>query len=207
MVSIPNSIRRCITAASWRCLRTTICAVRSFGRSWIFRPGSRAIRQSRAIRRKIISASSVWITAKNRQQQSFGMSGEMPRRCQDKSRSKILTPLSFKDVQMWVKSVATRLCLVRRVVALTGAGVSEESGIPTFRDPQTGLWTKYDPMVLATAEAFAQNPKLVWDWYEWRRVVRRGTQPNPGHYALAQMANLFPDFVMITQNIDGLHRL
>jgi NAD-dependent deacetylase len=94
-----------------------------------------------------------------------------------------------------------------RVVVLTGAGVSEESGIPTFRDPQTGLWKKYDPMVLATAEAFAQNPKLVWDWYEWRREVRRDTKPNPGHYALAQMQELFRHFIVVTQNIDGLHRL
>ncbi len=100
-----------------------------------------------------------------------------------------------------------RLCSASRVVVLTGAGASEESGIPTFRDPQTGLWTQYNPMMLATAEAFARDPKLVWDWYEWRREVRRGTQPNPGHYALAQMADWFPDFVVITQNIDGLHRL
>src|SRR3972149_1811072 len=83
-----------------------------------------------------------------------------------------------------------------RVVALTGAGASEESGIPTFRDPQTGLWKKYDPMVLATAEAFEQNPKLVWDWYEWRREVRRATKPNAGHYALAQMQELVPNLVV-----------
>jgi len=95
----------------------------------------------------------------------------------------------------------------KRVVVLTGAGASEESGVPTFRDPQTGLWAKYDPMVLATAEAFAQNPKLVWDWYEWRREVRRDTKPNAGHFALAQMQELFPSFVVVTQNIDGLHRL
>ncbi len=100
-----------------------------------------------------------------------------------------------------------RLRFASRVVVLTGAGASEESGIPTFRDPQSGLWAKYDPMVLATAEAFAQNPKLVWDWYEWRREVRRSTQPNAGHYALAQMQELFPHLVVVTQNIDGLHRL
>ncbi len=100
-----------------------------------------------------------------------------------------------------------RLRNASRIVVLTGAGASEESGIPTFRDPQSGLWAKYDPMVLATAEAFAQNPKLVWDWYEWRREVRRNTQPNAGHYALAQMQELFPHLVVVTQNIDGLHRL
>ena len=95
----------------------------------------------------------------------------------------------------------------KNVVVLTGAGASEENGIPTFRDPQTGLWAKYDPMVLATAEAISNNPKLVWDWYEWRREVRRDTKPNAGHYALAQMQELFPGFVVVTQNIDGLHRL
>jgi NAD-dependent deacetylase len=101
--------------------------------------------------------------------------------------------------------VAGRLSTARRVVALTGAGISEESGIPTFRDPQTGLWARYDPLTLATAEAFARDPKLVWDWYEWRRGLRRQAKPNPGHYALAKMASRLAHFVLITQNIDGLH--
>lgn len=95
----------------------------------------------------------------------------------------------------------------RRVVVLTGAGVSAESGIPTFRDAHTGLWAKYDPTQLATPEAFARNPKLVWDWYEWRRELRRNTQPNAGHYALAAMEKFFARLVIITQNIDGLHQL
>ena len=103
--------------------------------------------------------------------------------------------------------LVTRLRAAQRVVALTGAGMSAESGIPTFRDPQSGLWAKYDPTQLATVGAFERNPKLVWDWYEWRREVRRARQPNAGHYALAAMAKLFPHFVVITQNIDGLHRL
>jgi NAD-dependent deacetylase len=75
------------------------------------------------------------------------------------------------------QSLISRLRSAQRVVALTGAGVSAESGIPTFRDAQTGLWAKYDPTQLATPEAFARNPKLVWDWYEWRRALRRDTQP------------------------------
>ncbi len=108
---------------------------------------------------------------------------------------------------MDLKSVAIRLFDASRVVALTGAGVSEESGIPTFRDPQTGVWAQYDPMVIATAEAFARDPKLVWDWYEWRREVRRKSKPNPGHHALVEFENIFDDFVLITQNTDGLHRL
>lgn len=104
-------------------------------------------------------------------------------------------------------TVVSRIEPSARVVVLTGAGVSEESGIPTFRDPQTGLWAQYDPMVLATAEAFARDPKVVWDWYEWRREVRRNVQPNPGHRAIAEMDRLFSSFTVITQNIDGLHRL
>ena len=108
---------------------------------------------------------------------------------------------------MTIPNIATRLRAAARAVVLTGAGVSEESGIPTFRDPQTGLWSKYDPMVLATAEAFARDPKPVWDWYEWRRSIRRDTQPNAGHYALAEMESLFTDFIVVTQNIDGLHHL
>jgi NAD-dependent deacetylase len=85
--------------------------------------------------------------------------------------------------------------------------MSAESGIPTFRDPQSGLWAKYDPTQLAIVGAFERDPKLVWDWYEWRRKLRRNTQPNPGHYALAAMAKLFPHLVVVTQNIDGLHLL
>ncbi|MBI5652743.1 MAG: NAD-dependent deacylase [Chloroflexi bacterium] len=94
-----------------------------------------------------------------------------------------------------------------RVVILTGAGVSEESGIPTFRDAQTGLWAKYDPLELATPDAFARNPKLVWEWYEWRRALCRDAKPNPGHDALAAMEKFFARLVIVTQNIDGLHRV
>lgn len=102
--------------------------------------------------------------------------------------------------------VVPRLCTASRVVVLTGAGASEESGIPTFRDEQTGLWKRYDPMLLATREAFDKDPKLVWDWYTWRRQVRRDAKPNAGHYALAQMQDIFSSFVVVTQNVDGLHR-
>src|SRR4029079_9998815 len=73
----------------------------------------------------------------------------------------------------------------RSVAVLTGAGTSAESGVPTFRDAQTGLWAQYDPQDLATPEAFARNPKLVWDWYAWRRERVALAAPNPGHYALA----------------------
>ena len=94
-----------------------------------------------------------------------------------------------------------------RVVALTGAGVSQESGLRTFRDMQTGLWKQYRPEELASPEAFRRDPKLVWDWYAWRREAIKGVRPNPGHYALAEMAQRIPGFVLITQNVDGLHAM
>ena len=93
-----------------------------------------------------------------------------------------------------------------RVTALTGAGVSQESGLRTFRDAQTGLWAQYKPEDLASPEAFARDPKLVWDWYAMRREKVRGVEPNPGHVALAEMARRVPEFTLITQNVDGLHR-
>lgn len=95
----------------------------------------------------------------------------------------------------------------QRVAVLTGAGISAESGVPTFRDAQTGLWSRYDPAELATPQAFHQNPKLVWEWYTWRRELISRAHPNPGHYALVEMETLFPEFSLITQNVDGLHRL
>ena len=95
----------------------------------------------------------------------------------------------------------------QKVAALTGAGISKESGIPTFREAQTGLWAKYDPQQLATPQAFQRDPQLVWEWYQWRRGLIAQAEPNPGHRALAQLAGLIPEFTLITQNVDGLHRL
>lgn len=97
------------------------------------------------------------------------------------------------------------LTKAERVVALTGAGASKESGIPTFREAQTGLWAQYDPMELATPQAFQRNPALVWDWYRWRRELIGGAQPNAGHYALVEIERRLPEFTLITQNVDGLH--
>ncbi len=91
------------------------------------------------------------------------------------------------------------------MVALTGAGVSAESGIPTFRGPG-GLWRQFRPEELATPEAFGRDPKLVWEWYNWRRQLIAAAKPNPAHHALVQMERRFPHFLLITQNIDGLHR-
>lgn len=94
-----------------------------------------------------------------------------------------------------------------KLVALTGAGVSQESGLRTFRDAQTGLWAHYKPQDLASPEAFARDPKLVWDWYAWRREAIKGARPNAGHYALAEIEKKNPQFILITQNVDGLHRM
>src|SRR5262245_45589091 len=93
-----------------------------------------------------------------------------------------------------------------RVAALTGAGISAASGIPTFRDAQTGLWARFRPEELATPAAFRRDPQLVWDWYEWRRGLVARAAPNAGHRALARLQARLPAFVLITQNVDGLHQ-
>ncbi len=95
----------------------------------------------------------------------------------------------------------------QRIAVLTGAGVSQESGLRTFRDAQTGLWAQYKPTHLASPEAFARDPKLVWDWYAWRREAIKGVRPNPGHYALVTLEKKILQFTLITQNVDGLHRM
>jgi NAD-dependent deacetylase len=95
----------------------------------------------------------------------------------------------------------------QRIAVLTGAGISAESGIPTFRQAQSGLWAQYDPTELATQDAFERNPRLVWEWYNWRRILISEAAPNPGHRALVEMEALYPEFTLITQNVDGFHRL
>lgn len=99
-----------------------------------------------------------------------------------------------------------RLANAERVAVLTGAGISAESGVPTFREAQTGLWARYDPQELATPQAFRRNPNLVWEWYTWRRALVNRAAPNPGHLALVALAALVPIFTLITQNVDGLHQ-
>lgn len=96
------------------------------------------------------------------------------------------------------------LARARRVVAFSGAGMSAESGVPTFRDAQTGLWARFSPKELATPEAFAADPKLVQDWYAWRMALTARAQPNAGHIALAELATRV-EVVVVTQNVDGLH--
>ena len=99
-----------------------------------------------------------------------------------------------------------RLRRAHQVAVLTGAGISAESGVPTFREAQTGLWARYNPEELATPDAFQRNPKLVWEWYTWRQQRVRQAEPNAGHCALVEMEQRIAEFTLITQNVDGLHR-
>ncbi len=103
----------------------------------------------------------------------------------------------MEQAREWIRGAS-------RLVVLTGAGISAESGIPTFRGPG-GLWKQRRPEQLATPEAFARDPKLVWEWYDWRRCRIAGAAPNPGHAALAELERRKPSFTLATQNVDGLH--
>jgi NAD-dependent deacetylase len=110
------------------------------------------------------------------------------------------------DTATPLEDVAVRLRAARRVVALTGAGVSAESGVPTFRGSSgEGLWEKFRPEDLANPDAFAREPELVWRWYAWRRELVAGCRPNPAHDALAALERRVPEFLLVTQNVDGLH--
>ena len=102
------------------------------------------------------------------------------------------------------------LLRARSIAIFTGAGISAESGIPTFRDALTGLWERFKPEELATPEAFLANPKLVWEWYAWRREKVKEARPNAGHAALAELERKCiardANFTLVTQNVDGLHQ-
>jgi NAD-dependent deacetylase len=100
--------------------------------------------------------------------------------------------------------LADRLARASRVIALTGAGVSAASGIPTFRGAD-GLWKKMRAETIATPEAFENDPRLVWEWYDWRRQMITGASPNAAHDVLARWTRERPGFTLITQNVDGLH--
>ncbi len=104
------------------------------------------------------------------------------------------------------QDVVERMQAARRIFVLTGAGVSAESGIETFRAPGTGLWSQYSPKEVATPEAWARDPVKVWSWYSYRRRGARRAQPNPAHLALAQLERRIPQFTLATQNVDGLHQ-
>ncbi|MEU4692658.1 NAD-dependent deacylase [Actinoplanes sp. NPDC023714] len=104
-----------------------------------------------------------------------------------------------------VREAAKLLENAARVVVFTGAGISAESGVPTFRDALTGLWERYDAQSLATPQAFRDDPELVWGWYEWRRLKVSSVRPNPGHLAVAAVEARIRDTTVITQNVDDLH--
>lgn len=104
-----------------------------------------------------------------------------------------------------IAEAARRLAAAERVVVSTGAGISRESGIPTFRDAMEGLWARYDPQQLATEQGFRADPRRVWSWYAMRRRRVDECEPNAGHRALAEMEALFPEWTLVTQNVDGLH--
>jgi NAD-dependent deacetylase len=108
-------------------------------------------------------------------------------------------PISFPT------ELTTVLKSAQHVVVLTGAGVSAESGIPTFRDALTGLWERFNAEDLATSKAFIKDKELVWGWYEWRRMKVLKAEPNPAHLAIAQLATKLPRLTLITQNVDDLH--
>ncbi|MER2512551.1 MAG: NAD-dependent deacylase [Nitrosomonas ureae] len=104
-----------------------------------------------------------------------------------------------------IEQVAAHLSQAKHLAILTGAGISAESGIPTFRDALTGLWERFDAADLATADAYRRDKELVWGWYEWRRMKVLLSEPNPGHVAIARLAELLPQCTLITQNVDDLH--
>ena len=105
---------------------------------------------------------------------------------------------------MFDDTLIEKLQKSQHLVILTGAGVSAESGIATFRDALTGLWENYDAETLASAQGFRADPALVWGWYEWRRNQVLQAKPNPAHYAIAQLAKQIPKVTLITQNVDDL---
>jgi NAD-dependent deacetylase len=104
-----------------------------------------------------------------------------------------------------IEQIRRRLAEAQRVTIVTGAGISADSGVPTFRGPD-GLWKNFRPEDLATPEAFQRDPRLVWEWYNWRRERIAAARPNPAHDALVRLERRTPEFWLITQNVDGLHR-
>jgi NAD-dependent deacetylase len=106
-----------------------------------------------------------------------------------------------------INRVAAALAEAELVAVSSGAGISKESGIPTFREAQTGLWERYDPEELATPHAFQRNPDRVWAWYMYRRGLVEAARPNPAHRAVAELEDLVSRVVVLTQNIDGLHHV
>ena len=110
------------------------------------------------------------------------------------------------DVQRIPDAAIAAVRDARHICVLTGAGISAESGVPTFREAQDSLWEEHDPLELATPEGFERDPVLVWRWYRWRRELVAEAAPNPGHLALAELAAVVPKLTLVTQNVDNLHQ-
>jgi NAD-dependent deacetylase len=108
--------------------------------------------------------------------------------------------------ESWIDRAVEVLSGAEGLMVVTGAGMSHDSGVPTFRDAMTGLWARYDPQELATATAFRSNPARVFGWYLWRFHLVRSVKPHPGYRALARLESVAEDFLIATQNVDGLHR-
>lgn len=106
---------------------------------------------------------------------------------------------------MFTKKLIYKLKSAQSVVVFTGAGISAESGIPTFRGDE-GLWNKFKPEELANFDAFMRNPELVWEWYKYRKKVIADVVPNPSHYAIVELESFYKNFAVVTQNVDNLHR-
>ena len=104
-----------------------------------------------------------------------------------------------------IEAAAEAMLSAKHLLVITGAGISAESGIPTFRG-EGGLWRGYDATQLANPEAFARDPHLVWEWYRWRREICNNADPNPAHEAVVELERSYPRFLLATQNVDGLHR-
>ena len=102
-------------------------------------------------------------------------------------------------------AIAQLLSAADKIVVMTGAGMSAESGIPTFRGTKSGLWEQFDPEQLATCDAFRKDSALVWGWYRWRTALVEQAQPHAGHAAVAELGRLKPGLVVVTQNVDDLH--
>lgn len=122
----------------------------------------------------------------------------------------LITPLAtvapmYEKIEVPLEAAARLLRQAKRIVCLTGAGASAESGVATFRDSKEGLWSRFDPQVLASQEGFAANPGLVWQWYMHRLMAVEYAQPNSGHRALAEFEQHWPAFTVVTQNVDDLH--
>lgn len=103
-----------------------------------------------------------------------------------------------------MQTLIERLRDAQSVTVLTGAGVSAASGVPTFRGA-AGMWKQFKPEELGTPSAFARDPRTVWEWYDWRRQLIAKAEPNAAHRVLAKWESRFPDFTLVTQNVDGLH--